>query len=387
MGFGVYVHVPFCAHRCDYCDFAAWDDRGHLMTAYVDACRAEIDQRRAQRPLPAATSVFFGGGTPSLLPPDRLAAILEAIETAPGAEITVECNPETVTPQLMEAYAAAGVTRVSLGMQSSRPGVLARLGRRHDPASVPAAVRAARAGGIARVNLDLIYGTPGESAGDWAASLRAALAMGPDHLSAYALSIEPGTPLGRRVRAGLMPPVDPDVQAARYEVADDLLTDAGFRWYEISSWARPGAECRHNLGTWLGEPYLGIGCAAHSHLDGRRSWNLRRPEDYLAAVTAGASPEAGGVVPDPRAAAEERFALALRTRWGAVCAPAAVGEAHRLAEAGLCTLVGTPDAPTVVLTRRGRLLATDVTARLCLAGAAARGRLPAPPLALDHLDC
>jgi oxygen-independent coproporphyrinogen-3 oxidase len=248
-------------------------------------------------------------------------------------------------------------------------------------------VRAARAGGIARVNLDLIYGTPGESAGDWAATLRAALAMGPDHLSAYALSIEPGTPLGRRVRAGLMPPVDPDVQAARYEVADDLLTDAGFRWYEISSWARPGAECRHNLGTWLGEPYLGIGCAAHSHLDGRRSWNLRRPEDYLAAVTAGASPEAGGVVPDPRAAAEERFALALRTRWGAVCAPAAVGEARRLAEAGLCTLVGTPDAPTVVLTRRGRLLATDVTARLCLAGAAARGRLPAPSLALDHLDC
>lgn len=390
VGFGVYVHIPFCAHRCDYCDFATWTDRGHLVEAYVAACRTDLARRRDVG-LPPATSVFFGGGTPSLLRPELLAGILADIERVPGAEVTVECNPETVTPGTFAAYRAAGVNRVSIGMQSASPRVLAILGRRHDPASVPRAVRWAREAGIARVNLDLIYGTPGETAQDWRATLAAALACGPDHLSAYALSVEAGTPLARRVRDGTLAAVDPDTAAERYEVADEVLEAAGMRWYEISSWAHPGAECRHNLGVWLAEPYLGVGCAAHSFLGGRRSWNRRRPEDYIDAVAAGAGSEAGSETLDATAAAEERFALALRTRWGAPLGDTAGAEAARLAENGLVTLqdpgrrrtgAGNPTPPTrVVLTRRGRLLANEVTLRLLAAGAAV------PDLALHPLDC
>lgn len=366
--FGVYVHIPFCASRCDYCDFATWTDRAHLVDDYVDACIRDVDRRD----LPAATSVFFGGGTPSLLAADQLVRILDAIPCARGAEVTVECNPDSVDERKLGAYARAGVTRVSLGVQSMREHVLAALGRTHDPVNVVRAVGAARNAGIRRMNLDVIYGTPGETLSDWEATLEGVLALEPEHVSAYALTVEPGTPLGRLVAAGTRRPPDDDDQARKYELADDRLGAAGLGWYELSNWARPGGECRHNLLYWGQGDYAGIGCAAHAHARGRRSWNVRTPERYLAAITSGGDPEGGFEELDGRARAEEALTLGLRTRTGikldadTVDFPPVTALLDSLAQAGLIEAAAEPGR--VVLSRRGRLLANDVTARLLVAG-------------------
>ncbi len=367
MAFGVYVHVPFCASRCDYCDFATWTDRAHLVDAYVDACVADVERRRARGDLPDATSVFFGGGTPSLLPADRLVRILDAIPRAPGAEVTVECNPDSVDGDKLAVYRAGGVDRVSLGVQSMRSHVLRALGRTHDPANVARAIAAARDAGFARVSVDLIYGVPGETLDDWRATVLDALALGPDHVSAYALTVEPGTPLGRMVAAGERPAPDDDDQADKYLLADDLLASAGFAWYEISNWARPGQECRHNRLYWDGGEYVGIGCAAHGHTAGRRWWNVRTPDRYVDLVSRGEPVAAGGEVLDPATRADEAFALALRTRRGA---PLPVGSSARemvrtLASDGLVVV----DGRRVRLTTRGRLLASAITVDLLAAGA------------------
>jgi oxygen-independent coproporphyrinogen-3 oxidase len=363
--FGVYVHVPFCAHRCDYCDFATWTDRDHLIDDYVDACVADIERHNEQGAR-AATSVFFGGGTPSRLPAPQLARILTAIERRDDAEVTVECNPDSVDADKFAVYAGAGVNRVSLGVQSMVPHVLAGLGRTHNPANVERAVELARAAGITRINVDLIYGTPGESLADWERTVRGALALGVDHVSAYALTVEPATPLGRAVAAGTRAAPDDDIQADAYTLADDLLTNAGLDWYEVSNWSRPGEECRHNALYWNGGEYLGIGCAAHGHTNGRRWWNVRTPERYTDAVRDGRAPEAGSESLDDATRAEEAFALALRTRRGAPVAPAAHQTVAELDAAGLLERVG----DRIVLTRRGRLLGADVTARLLVAHAA-----------------
>jgi oxygen-independent coproporphyrinogen-3 oxidase len=364
MAFGVYVHIPFCATRCDYCDFATWTDRDALIDDYVDACVTDLARHVATGEVPPATSVFFGGGTPSLMPTDRLVAILEGIPRAPDAEVTVECNPDSVDGDKLAAYHAAGVTRLSFGVQSMQPHVLAALGRTHAPANVNRAVALARDLGFATFNLDLIYGTPGESVDDWRTTLAASLDLDPPHLSAYALTVEPATALGRDVAAGAPAPDDDD-QAAKYEIADTVLRDAGLQWYEVSNWARPGHECRHNLLHWSSGDYLPIGCAAHGHRSGRRWWNVRTPERYLAAVAAGGDPTGGAEDLDAAARAEERLTLALRTRDGAELPQAMEEEAARLVDLGLLVR----DDGRVVLTRRGRLLATDVTARLLVAGA------------------
>jgi oxygen-independent coproporphyrinogen-3 oxidase len=364
VSFGVYVHVPFCAHRCDYCDFATWTDRAHLIDDYVDACIADLDVRD----LADATSVFFGGGTPSLLPGEQLVRILDAIPRAPHAEVTVECNPDSVDDGKLATYARAGVNRLSFGVQSMRPHVLAALGRTHDPANVQRAVSLARDAGFDNLNVDLIYGTPGETVDDWRRTLDEALALGTEHVSAYALTVEPATPLGRRVAAGTAPAPDDDDQADKYVVADDVLSAAGFEWYEVSNWARPGRACAHNRCYWDGSDYVGIGCAAHGFTDGERWWNVRTPERYIAAIGANAAGRArtGAERLPPAARAEEAFGLALRTRAGAALAPTAMALADDLARAGLLDVEGA----RAVLTRAGRLLATDVTARLLLAGAA-----------------
>lgn len=375
----VYVHVPFCAARCGYCDFATWTDRAHLMGAYVDACIRDYERRRAAGDVRPADTVFFGGGTPSLLPAEHLVAILDRIERVPGAEVTVECNPDSVDEAKLRAYAAAGVTRISLGVQSTAPGVLAALERTHDPARVRRVAALVRDGGFASWNVDLIYGTPGETDADWHRTLEDVLELGAPHVSAYALTVEPATPLGRAVAAGRRPPPDEDVQAERYELADARLTAAGLSWYEISNWARPGHHCRHNLGYWLGADVLALGCAAHGVTAGRRWWTVRSPDRYVERIRAGRSPVAGEESLSPEESAEERFALALRTAAGAPLAPPARHEARRLAEAGLLVVAG----DRVVLTRAGRRLATDVTARLLVAGAAARPT----GLALDTIEC
>jgi oxygen-independent coproporphyrinogen-3 oxidase len=366
----VYVHIPFCAARCDYCDFATWTDRAHLVDRYVDACVRDV----RRRDLPEATSVFFGGGTPSLIPAAGLLRVLDAIPRADDAEVTVECNPDSVDADKVVEYRAGGVNRLSFGVQSMSAHVLGALGRTHDPANVERAVGWARDAGIERINLDLIYGTPGERVADWEATLDAALALAPGHVSAYALTVESGTPLGKMVAAGERAAPDDDDQAEKYELADERLTAAGLHWYEVSNWARPGDECRHNALYWRQGDYAGIGCAAHGHRAGRRAWNLRTPERYIAAVEAGEPPEAGLEDLSPTEQDDEALLLALRTVRG-IPAPgikltAADADPSRmktcadeLVDAGLLA----PDADRLVLTRPGRLLANDVVARLLAA--------------------
>ena len=342
--------MPFCAARCDYCAFATWTDRNHLQRAYLDACRADVE-RAVAAGLPAATSIFVGGGTPSLVEPDHLTAVLDAMPKAPGCEITVECNPDTVTAELVTAYAAGGVNRISLGVQSMVDHVLVALGRTHDPANVRRAVELVRAAGIPTFNLDLIYGGTGESLDDWRRTVDGALALDPPHVSGYALTVEPGTPLADDPDRH----PDDDDQAEKYLVAADALEGAGLAWYEISNWSRPGHECRHNQLYWSMGEYQAFGCAGHSHRDGRRFWNVRTPERYIDAVNANRPPEAAGERLDDDARRLEALQLAVRTRAGV---PAGSLPVEELGD--LVTLTG----EQVVLTVRGRLLANEVALRL-----------------------
>jgi oxygen-independent coproporphyrinogen-3 oxidase len=314
--------------------------------------------------MPTASSVFFGGGTPSLLRPSQIGAILASIPRRRGAEVTVECNPETVDVARLEGYRDVGVTRLSFGVQSMVPKVLRALGRRHDVASVRQAVEAASAAGFAAsYSVDLIFGAVGEGPSDWAATLRAVLQLDPPprHVSAYGLTVEPGTPLARDV--GRYP--DADDLADKYLLADDALTVAGLQWYEISNWAQPGAECSHNRLYWSQGEYRGIGCAAHSHAvtaaGARRWWNVRTPERYIHLVQSGASPEAAGEDLDEPTRAREALQLALRTREG-VPEDALPGWRN---DPELPSLVESGQTGRVVLTRRGRLLANEVALRLC----------------------
>ncbi|MFE6733386.1 radical SAM family heme chaperone HemW [Microbacterium sp. NPDC057650] len=327
MPFSAYLHVPFCRVRCGYCDFntyTATELRGARQDEYADTLNAEVALARQVlgeaggiRPL---HSVFFGGGTPTLLPPGDLARMLDTTISAfgieEGAEVTVEANPDTVTSEVAARLADAGVTRLSIGMQSAVPQVLAALDRTHRPENVRTAVEAARAAGLA-VSVDLIYGAPGESLGDWEASLDAALALDPDHISAYALIIEDGTKLARQIRRGEVPAPDDDLQADMYELADSRLGAAGFGWYEVSNWARKAEQrSRHNLAYWLGSDWWGFGPGAHSHVAGLRWWNVKHPAAYAQRLAAGESPAAGRERPDEDARMLERVLLRSRLAEG-----------------------------------------------------------------------
>lgn len=353
--FGVYVHVPFCASKCDYCAFATWTDRGHLAERYLRALRTEIERARDDG-LPSATSVFVGGGTPSLVPAEALAEVIAAIPVVAGAEVTVECNPDDVTDAMLEAYLAAGVDRISLGVQSMVDHVLGSLGRRHVRSNVVRAVAAIRRSGMRSFNLDLIYGVAGEDLADWERTVDETLELEPPHVSAYALTVEAGTPLA----ADPDRHPDEDDQADKYEVVDEAFERAGLANYEVSNWARPGHECRHNLLYWDQGDYLGIGCAAHSHRAGRRWWNLRTPERYVAAVESGSATEAAGEDLDPATRSLEGLQLALRVRDGVPAAAFAPDDLANLLESEL--LRRSDDR--VVLTRRGRLLANAVSMHL-----------------------
>jgi oxygen-independent coproporphyrinogen-3 oxidase len=377
-GLGVYLHVPFCTVRCGYCDFntytAAELGGGASQVAYVDTALAEL--RLADRVLTAAgrvrpvSTVFVGGGTPTVLPAADLVRFLRELDRtwglAPGAEVTTEANPDSVTPQSLEALADGGFTRVSFGMQSAVPHVLATLERTHDPARVPQAVTWARAAGLA-VSLDLIYGTPGESLEDWRASVEAALACEVDHVSAYALVVEPGTKMATQVRRGLLTLPDGDDQAAKYELADDLLSAAGLHWYEVSNWSRTAATaCRHNLAYWRGSDWWGFGPGAHSHVGaGERAvrwWNVKHPRAYADRLGRGVTPAAGRELLEADDVALERVLLGVRLAEGL---PVDVlGADGRRAVAGLVA-DGLLDGRAavggrVLLTRRGRLLADAV---------------------------
>jgi len=356
VGFGVYVHIPFCSRRCDYCAFATWTDRSALMEPYSTACRNEL-VGAVTAGMPRATSVFFGGGTPSLLPARLLVGVLGEVPRADDAEVTVECNPETVTGPLLDAYRAAGVNRLSFGVQSMTPHVLAGLGRAHDPASARRAVELAVSAGFDDFNVDLIYGGAGERDVDWQSTLDAVLGLvpgGPPHVSAYALTVEPGTPLA----ADSARHPDDDIQADRYLRAERSLSAAGLQNYEISNWARPGHECRHNRLYWSQGEYRGIGCAAHSHAGGRRWWNVRTPERFISLVSGGSSAEGGAEVLDADGRRREGLELSLRT--GAGVPVGALDDLDLLVERHLVVR----RADRLVLTIEGRLLANEVALRL-----------------------
>ncbi|RIK09108.1 MAG: coproporphyrinogen III oxidase [Acidobacteria bacterium] len=275
--FGIYVHVPFCTAKCGYCDFASFDGMSDLAGTYVEGLCQEVSKSG----ISSCDTVFVGGGTPTSLGPDLLGKLIAAIPRSDEAEVTVEANPESLTADVAIAAAAAGANRISIGMQSALPHVLKSLGRRHNFGAVAAAVDAARGAGIGRLNLDLIYGAPGEALADWRQSLDAAIALDPGHISAYSLTVEAGTKLWRQVRDGHCRAPDDDSQAEKMSVAAEILANAGYVRYEVSAWAKPGEACRHNLMYWGGGEYRGFGSGAHSHIGGTRFWNHRDPRSYL----------------------------------------------------------------------------------------------------------
>jgi putative oxygen-independent coproporphyrinogen III oxidase len=349
---GAYLHLPFCARVCPYCDFAVVAGRDDLIDRYVGAVTGEISRDEPFGPIDA---VFVGGGTPSMVPPAAVGRLLGALGRrhglAPGAEITMEANPEDWTAAAAASFRDAGVTRISFGAQSTDPRVLTALGRRHGPREVGRAVRLARDADFASVSIDLIFGHPIETAESWERTLGDVVDVGPDHVSTYALTVERGTPLSRSVAAGAPAP-DPDTQADRWEVARDVLGDAGYVRYEVSNHARPGHPCRYNLGVWAGGSYVAYGLGAHGHRDGTRYRNVRSLDAYLDRIEAGESPRAGSDRLDHDEAVLDRAFAGLR-RTAGVALEAAVrdrldsADGRRLVEAG------------VVEVRDGRLVVSD----------------------------
>jgi putative oxygen-independent coproporphyrinogen III oxidase len=372
-GFGVYIHIPFCRHRCHYCDFNTYEGQEDQHAAYVEALLREIE--RWPGPSRPATSVFFGGGTPTLLTPGELGRILTAIRRRVGiasdAEISVEANPETIDKDYLGELRDQGFGRISIGVQSLVPKVLLGLGRTHPPAVALDAIVSARAAGFSDINADLIYGSPWESEDDWQISLRGVIDAGVDHVSAYALTVEEATPLATLIRTGRVPDVDPDIQARRHAVANDLLEHAGFYRYEISNWARPGRPSRHNVLYWCAGDYLGFGAGAHAHQDGRRWWSTRLPRDFIAAVREDRSTVDGDEVLSGDQRAGEALMLGLRlrsgisrrsfeARFGAEPLARRAATLTWLAERGLLRA----DGDRVQLSERGTLLANEALSRL-----------------------
>ncbi|WP_310964171.1 radical SAM family heme chaperone HemW [Nocardioides terrisoli] len=366
MPLGIYVHVPFCSVRCGYCDFNTYTavelGGGASQAAYADQAVAEVGQTAGMLGGRMVDTVFFGGGTPTLLPAEDLVRILGAIDAvlglAPDAEVTTEANPDSVTPESLDRLRAGGFTRISFGMQSAVPHVLAVLDRTHDPDNVPRVVEWARRAGFEQVSLDLIYGTPGESTADWQHSLDVALGCEPDHVSAYSLIVEEGTALGRRVRRGEVPMPDEDDLAEKYLQADAALEAAGLGWYEVSNWAKDdSARCRHNLGYWRSDDWWGIGPGAHSHVAGERWWNVKHPRAYAERIAAGALPAADREVLDADTRRLERVMLELRLREGL---PLGALDDPRRAEQPVTNGLAQLEGDRLVLTRAGRLLADAV---------------------------
>ena len=380
----LYIHIPFCQRKCAYCDFNSYAGLESLFVPYVRVLAEEIATTSQRLHRPTVKTIYLGGGTPTLLPPDLLGDILAACRRAfavrPDAEITCEANPGTVDRQRFAELRRLGVNRLSLGVQSFDDGELRLLGRIHTVEEVEAAFRAARAAGFTNVNFDLIFGLPGQRLETWRRTLDRALALAPEHLSLYALSVEEGTLLARWVAKGRVPPPDDDLAADLYLLACDLLADAGYVHYEISNWARgdveepggmgasPTLSCRHNLTYWRNEPYLGFGAGAHSSLDGRRWWNVCSPAEYIERLKKGQSPIAGSEEIDEPLAMGETMMLGLRLvqegvpfaafehRFGRSLLDVYGEEVATLEQAGLLECL--PDR--VRLTRRGWLLGNQV---------------------------
>ncbi len=363
MAFGVYFHVPFCTVRCGYCDFNTYTStemgEGATPESYVDTALREL----ALVPKRTIDTVFVGGGTPTQLPASDLVRFLRALDEhgglAPGAEVSTEANPDSVTPESLAELREGGFTRISFGMQSDVPHVLNMLDRTHEPANVPKAVAWAREAGFEQVSVDLIYGTPGETIADWQRTIDAALELEPDHISAYALIVEEGTAFARKVRSGQVQMPSDDETSDKYLLANEAFEAVGLSWYELSNWAKPGSECRHNLGYWNGSEWWGIGPGAHSFLAGRRWWNIKHPLAYSQRLAAGESPEADGEIPTADERHLEQVMLGIRMREGIETSH--LQKVDQQLAAGLLEQVDGSDPARVRLTEQGRLLADLVT--------------------------
>ncbi|WP_336659546.1 radical SAM family heme chaperone HemW [Leucobacter sp. USHLN153] len=376
--FGVYVHVPYCRVRCGYCDFntyTASELGGTTRDDYAAQVGGELAlgagvMRSAGLPERPVSTVFFGGGTPTLLPATDLACMLDRIRAewglAPGAEVTTEANPDSVDAEYLRTLADAGFTRVSFGMQSAVPSVLATLDRTHTPERVPLVTQWAREAGL-QVSVDLIYGTPGETLTDWERSIDAALACEPDHISAYALIVERGTKLAAQIRRGEVAEPDEDLHAEMYELADARFAAAGFAWYEISNWSRtPETRSRHNLAYWTGEDWWAAGPGAHSHMGGVRWWNVKHPGAYAQRMHAGVSPAHSRETLTDEARREERILLETRIAEGLPTDVLTASERRAIPALIADGLIDGRAAISgrVIPTLRGRLLADTVVHRL-----------------------
>ncbi len=365
MPFALYIHIPFCARRCGYCDFntytiAELGGDESIEKRYVDALVKEIALARSIVGDQQVTTIFFGGGTPTLLPSSEIARILDAVQLqfrlSDDVEITTEANPDSVTAGSLRELRAAGINRISFGVQSTTPHVLQTLDRTHNPAQVPIVVHAARDAGFTHISVDLIYGTPGETIVEWEESVRSLLTLPIDHISAYSLIVEEGTKLGAQVRRGVLAMPDEDLNADKYIVADDLFTAAGFAWYEVSNWAKPGGACKHNEMYWKNNDWWGLGAGAHSHIDGVRWWNKKLPAAYIKELQDGSSPALAREILTDEERSFEELMLGIRTREGLPLSVVAHGAAAAaLADGNLD--VEQYEMGRVVLTRSGRLIA------------------------------
>ena len=364
----LYVHVPFCSSRCGYCDFNTYTatelgnavSRDTFHEVLAKEVRLAAEQLGSSRKV---STVFIGGGTPTLLGSHGLNFVLNEIKQSFGlegeAEVTTEANPDSVTPQMLNELREGGFTRISLGMQSSAPKVLQILERTHTPGASVQAAKWATEAGFEHVNLDLIYGTPGESDDDLIASVEAALDAGIDHLSAYALIVEDGTALSRKSQRGELPMPDDDVCADRYEIIDARMQAAGLPWYEVSNWAKPGGECQHNLAYWRSQDWWGIGPGAHSHVNGNRWWNIKHPSPYAERIAQWESPSAGTEVLTTDQVQMEEVMLGVRLAEGIALDTVSVDRVNDLVAGGLVNPVGV-ERGRVQLTLAGRLLADAV---------------------------
>ena len=363
--FALYIHIPFCARRCGYCDFntytiAELGGDESIEKQYVDALVKEIALARSIVGDQQVTTIFFGGGTPTLLPSSEIARILDAVQLqfrlSDDVEITTEANPDSVTSESLRELRAAGINRISFGVQSTTPHVLQTLDRTHNPAQVPNVVHAARDAGFTHISVDLIYGTPGETIVEWEESVRSLLTLPIDHISAYSLIVEEGTKLGAQVRRGALAMPDEDLNADKYIVADDLFTAAGFAWYEVSNWAKPGGACKHNEMYWKNNDWWGLGAGAHSHVDGVRWWNKKLPAAYIKQLQEESSPALAREILTDEERSFEELMLGIRTREGLPLSLVS----HSAAAVALAD--GNLEAEQyemgrVVLTRSGRLIA------------------------------
>ena len=373
---GIYVHVPFCTTRCGYCDFNTYTaaelgtQPGASRTGYIDAAIHEVElAARVLGPeAPVVSTVFVGGGTPTVLPPDDLGRLITAVRDhfglAADAAVTTESNPESIDSAGLYRLRELGFNRISFGMQSAVAHVLATLDRTHSPGRALQAVAEAKAAGFTNTSLDLIYGTPGESAADWMVSLEAALSAAPEHISAYALIVEEGTRLAARIRRGELPPPDDDDLADKYLIAEERLSAAGHSAYEVSNWSTSAAtRCRHNLGYWRSHHWWGVGPGAHSHVGGVRWWNVKHPSAYASRLAAGVSPAQAREVLSAEDRRVERILLEVRLADGLPTSLLTTGERDRLPDLLIRRLAGIEN-DMLILTREGRLLADGVIRNL-----------------------